>query len=66
MKLLLGRNAMTTTLRHELTHSFIELLGQGRQRVALEDQADSVLWAGAYSFVVMAARAARGAEGERA
>jgi stage II sporulation protein D len=30
LKLLQKRNAVTTTLRHELTHSFIELLGQGR------------------------------------
>jgi len=30
LKLLQKRNAITTTLRHELTHSFIELLGQGR------------------------------------
>ncbi|MEP7336768.1 MAG: SpoIID/LytB domain-containing protein, partial [Acidobacteriota bacterium] len=29
-KLLQKRNAVVTTLRHELTHSFIELLGNGR------------------------------------
>jgi hypothetical protein len=30
LKLLQKRNAVATTLRHELTHSFIELLGQAR------------------------------------
>lgn len=30
LKLLQKRGALTTTLRHELTHSFIELLGNGR------------------------------------